>query len=509
MNSRRTGSAPLDDPASAVADVNEDVPLPVIGPDPAAEYFPSFRDDSTLLFTSDRSGSLSIYRADLATGAVTLQQEDPVAAIAGVADGDSLLYTSYSTNGFCIKSAPLAAGMTQPIEVPPAQPYPPVVAWSGATIGGTPYVDWAPPLLWYPWLTLGQIGPAAQDQAVGVGVQAVGGSLMGGTSWQLMAAWVASAAQPAASLTWTLSFGPVDLDVSSALSYGYVGGSWSESLASRAVLSWSIVGHSSLDRGQALSLALGLSHSLELDSTGSFAFADSLAASASYWLSALSVPLAVRWQWTRGGGAIDFSPPAAADLIVQGTTFLPLLSLTAFQEQALLYASVNIPSPLAHQVIKLGLKAVQYFGSPLAQYGDDFSVPRGFPTRVRTLPGGMLASLDYMMPVALLDQPLTYWLALTGVGVGMHAEALADFDATAPAFSLVPDVFVGADVTIRIAVLGYSLPLGIGVSAAVSTTAPGSFDPTKDIGLYLFLSFDSFSSAVRSGAPVARAEWKR
>ena len=503
------GSTPLDDVESAVGDVNADLPAPVLGPDPAAEYFPSFQNDSTLLFTSDRTGSLAVYSVDMGTGTVTLRQEDPVAAIAGVADGDRLLYTSYSTTGFCIRSAPLATAATQAVETQAPQPYPPAITWTGTTIEGKPYVDWAPPLLWYPWLTLSQIGPAAQDQAIGVGAEALGGSLMGGTSWQVMANWLPGAAQPIASLSLTSSFGPVDLGITSALGYGYAGGYWSESLASRASLSWSLVGQSILGAAQSLSLSLGLSHSLELDATSGFAFADSFSAAASDWRSTLSVPLAVRWQWARGGGAIDFNPPAAADLILQGTTFLPLLSLPAFQEQALLYAAANIPSLIPHHVFKLGLKAVQYIGSPYPQYLDGFTAPRGFPARLRTLPGGMLASLDYMMPVALLDQPLTYWLALTGLGVGLHAEALADFNAITPTFSAVPDIFVGADITLNVALLGYSMPLGIGISAAVSTTAPGSFDPAKDIGLYLFLGFDSFASAVRSGAPAARAEWGR
>jgi hypothetical protein len=197
----------------------------------------------------------------------------------------------------------------------------------------------------------------------------------------------------------------------------------------------------------------------------------------------------------------------AADLILQGTTFLPLLSLTDFQEQALLFGALNFPSPFRHQVIKLGLKAVQYIGSPYARYLDGFTVPRGFPgARSRTLPGGMLASMDYLIPVGLLDLPLPFGLALTAMGAALHVEALADFDAAAPAFSALPYIFEGVDVTLNVAFGEFSFPLGIGIAAAVNTAAPGSFNPATDLGVYVFLGFDSFGSAVRSGAPAARAQ---
>ena len=506
LASLKAGSVPLDDPEAAVTDINADQPHPVLGPDPAAEYFPSFRDDATLLFTSDRSGSLALYSAELSSGAVSLVEKDPVAAIQGVADGDTLLYSSYATTGYCIKSVPFETLTPEHIESSPALPYPEPIQWTGTSFGAKAYFDWAPPLMWLPNVALGQTGPGSTDVAVGLGASIVGGSLLGASGWQLDGAWLLGADQPLVSLTASVSLGPVDLGLSSALTYQYAG-NWSESLDSRATLSWSPVSQSSLGSFHSLTLSLGLAHSMEVNVDLPFTFAQSLSELAPSWNGTLAVPLQVRWQWSRRGGSIDFNAPAAVDVSLQGTTFLPLLSLTEFQEQALLYSALNIPSPFPHQVIKLGLKAAQYIGNPHSEYLDAFTVPRGFPgARMRTQPGGMLGSMDYLVPVALLDQPLPFGFAITALGTGFHLEALADFDAAAPAFSVLPHIFAGADVTLNLVWGGFSFPLGIGVAVAVNTAAPGSFNPATDLGIYVFLGFDSFASAVRSGLPTARVQ---
>ena len=135
-----------------MADVNTDAARPVLGPDAFGEYFPAFLDDRTLLFSSDRSGSLALYRADLQAGTYALVQSDPVAAISGAVDGDSLLYGSYSANGWCVKRTPLAALTAVTLEETPGapSPYPLPFPWTGAGVPAQAYIDWPLPLAWVP-----------------------------------------------------------------------------------------------------------------------------------------------------------------------------------------------------------------------------------------------------------------------------------------------------------------------------------------------------------------------
>jgi hypothetical protein len=152
-----------------------------------------------------------------------------------------------------------------------------------------------------------------------------------------------------------------------------------------------------------------------------------------------------------------------------------------------------------HQVLKLGIKAAQSFGAPFSQYLDGVSLPRGFPeARTRSAPGGMLASIDTLVPVALLDQPLPFGWALTALGIGLHVEALADFRISPFSFSVLPVLYAGADATVRLAFGLVSLPVGIGVAAAVNPLSPASFDPAADLRVYFFASFDSFGSSARA-----------
>ena len=122
-------------------------------------------------------------------------------------------------------------------------------------------------------------------------------------------------------------------------------------------------------------------------------------------------------------------------------------------------------------------------------------MPRGFPqARSRTLPGGVIYSVDYLAPIALLDQPLLLGWALTGAGVGLHVEGIADFSLPSPTATSSPAVYVGADLALRFTYGSYSVPLGAGIAAAVSTAHPSVFDPSRDLGVYVYVGFDSLGS---------------
>ena len=82
------GSQPIA-PGSQVTDHGLDLASPVIGPDTDGDYYPFFLSPTEVLFSSDRAGSMELYRAVLDTGAVVKVQEDPVGAIAGTSDGTS------------------------------------------------------------------------------------------------------------------------------------------------------------------------------------------------------------------------------------------------------------------------------------------------------------------------------------------------------------------------------------------------------------------------------------
>jgi len=508
LETLKRSSVPLADADAAVIDINADRAQPVLGPDPYGEYFPSFIGSDRVLFSSDRSGALCLYIADLATGEVSLARQDPVAAIAGISDGSAVMYTSYAGTGYCLKSAPISPQMlvSLPADAMTSQPYAQPFAWTGASVTAKPYVDFPSPNLWLPNLILVQSGPSAADLAVGLGASARGGSLLGASTWQADAAWLPGPGQPSAGLSAWVDIDALEIAASSRLTYQY-SAAWTESVESSVIFTSALLGETVRDASRALSVGIGVRHHAELSGSAPFTFQDSLRAPAGAWFTYIAVPAIIRARWSARGSQIEFAPTQAVDALVQATAFLPVLSLAAPQGEIDLFSAFNLPSPLAHHVIKLGVKAAEYIGSPYSQYQDSFTVPRGFSAaRIRTLPGGMLVSLDYLVPIALLDQPLLLGWALTGAACGLHVEGVADFGLAPASLEVLPDLFAGVELTLRFAYGSYAFPVGIGVAADVSTSAPTGFSPVRDLRLYVFAGFDSFGGrGGRAGAGPAPA----
>jgi hypothetical protein len=495
-------SVPLADVDSAVADVNADRARPVLGPDPYGEYFPSFIGNDRLLFTSDRSGALCLYVADLATGVVSLAQQDPVAAIAGISDGSTVTYTSYAGSGYCLKSAPLSPHALAPLspEEMPTLPYPRPADWTGASVKAMPYFDFPFPTVWLPSSVLVQTGPSFTDLSVGVGAVAEGGSLLGESTWLADAAWLPRAGQPSVGFSASVEIGALEIAAASRLSYQY-STTWTESVESSLTFTSALINETVRDESRAFSVGIGVRHHAELAELGPFTFQDSLQAPGSAWFTYLAVPATVRWQWSAGESQIEFTPTRAVDAWLRATTFLPVLSLAAPQGEIDLFTALNLPSPLAHQVVKLGVKAAQYIGSPYNSYQDSFTVPRGSTTRTRSLPGGLLASIDYLVPIALLDQPLLLGFALTGAAFGLHAEGIANFSPAPASLHVLPAVFAGVELNLRFVYGSYAFPVGMGIEAEVSTSAPSGFSPGRDLRLYVFAGFDSFGGPASAADP--------
>lgn len=505
------GSVPLDDPRSPLTDVNAAAARPVLGPDPDGDYFPTFTDATTLLFCSDRSGELALYQADLATGDVSLILRDPVAATEGAVEDGSLLYVSSTIKGTCIKSVPLDELAPQPVDSSPSgltYPAPEAPPADGsAPSAARPYIDVPLPLVWYPRLILAPTGPGLADIAAGAGAVVLGGSLLGTTSWSLDAGWYPAAGQPDGGLALSTSIGPVTLGVDARASYSWTG-DWTQDVEGSASLSWYAFNESLRDVTSSLLLSTGVRLASRLDSAAPFTFSDALAAPRASWFSSVSIPVGVDYEWSVIGGRVDFVRPWALSAVLTATTGLPALSVPWLQGEADLSLGVNVPSLVPHQVIQLGVKAAQDFstGTPgsagTGVFADAFTLPRGFPAeRTRAVPGGMLASVDYHVSLGLADIPLFLGWGLTGAGLGAHVEGLADFDARAGSLSVLPVIYAGVDLTFRLSLSSLALPLGIGLATAISTTAPGSFDLARDLGVYVFAGYDSRTAAAaqRSG----------
>ncbi|TFG63336.1 MAG: hypothetical protein E4H36_05860, partial [Spirochaetales bacterium] len=131
---------------------------PVTGTDYAGDYVPRWADNGTILFCSDRSGSLELYTVKTGGMEAGEQEEavpllqDPVAAMGGIMYGGDIIYSSYTSRGFTLKAKPFSRGSTAPAGKPPAggnETPPPVRAWKDIE-SVKRYIDFPRPVLWVP-----------------------------------------------------------------------------------------------------------------------------------------------------------------------------------------------------------------------------------------------------------------------------------------------------------------------------------------------------------------------
>jgi hypothetical protein len=350
-----------------------------------------------------------------------------------------------------------------------------------------------------PNITVSQNGPGPLDFSFGAGALAIGGSLLGRSSASLDLAWSVGASQPLAGFSLSTMAGNTTITASSRINYRYAG-FYAQTLESGIGISLPLISESSFGISRLLSFRAGLDYLAERDAASPFAFSDVVNAPASDWQKKISVRTGAALAWQTQGGQIDFNPPLAVEASLSNGTPLPLLDAGTPESDFALFFALTVPSIFPHQALKLGIKATCVLGGPFSAYSDEFAVPRGFAgSYTRAVPGGALASLDYLIPLALLDQPLLLGFAVTGVGLGVHAEGMGQWGATSGQTSVASKLFVGGDITFRLVYGLYTVPVGFGLAARIDTASPGSFDVANDLRPYLFIGFDSFGSLVKQG----------
>jgi hypothetical protein len=105
-------------------------------------------------------------------------------------------------------------------------------------------------------------------------------------------------------------------------------------------------------------------------------------------------------------------------------------------------------------------------------------------------------SVDYLATLGLFDVPLPFGLNFQKAALGFHAEGLGQWDPYAGRISLDPSLYLAAEL---MAYVGYSNlglpPIGAGIAVRINPLSPASFDVTRDLGFYVYASFDSFRDA--------------
>jgi len=476
---------------SLLRSYNNDKKRVVLGPDNAGEYYPRFGDNDTLLFSSDRGGSLALYAYRLSARSLTLVCRDRVAAFAGqMVDGD-LLYASYSWRGFCIKRMPGRDLLNQPVALPAAQAVPPKREWG--EVKSTAYCDLPLFQFWLPYPNVTLLSP--QRFLLGGGIYVLGASPLQTTSYSAALSFYPAVMQPIGTLSLSTALGITDISYYLDLDYSSdTSGYYRQTMTHTLLLSVPLLGSVSDDVSSRIVFSGGLGYSYRLYSVRSFGFFNGFSDAGLTDENELDFLSVVSFSFSQSGGILDFYAPLSVTGSILVQVPLPVFpeSVTGFHTVGRL--ELNLPFFIPHLVLKLGTKASytteELLGYPVIR-------PRGlFDTEPQSTTGRALFSADLLFPLALPDQPLGGGFHLDGIGAGLHVEMLADFNIDTRYFNPERYLYLGGELTLTIGLGMVSMPVGVGVSFRLDTSDIASFDPGQDIRPYIFLGFDSFLSAV-------------
>jgi Tol biopolymer transport system component len=484
-----------------LTDFNVDAARVVIGPAEAGAWYPRFEDNENLLFSSEASGTLALYSTDIDTGQSTLVCEDPVGAWAGELAGDKVLYATYRAGGYTLMMKPLQQLQSSL----PAAARTPQEDEAGAVTGKTaPYVDFPRFLAWTP-LPFYYSTIASAEIVAAPGAALWGVSNLGTSSYFASTSFRTDALQPAVELSLHTMLGTVGLGYS--LSEGYTNLSPTdhrEELRQQIGLSFPLISSTELSTTTALIVTAAVNDTLSAAGPQAFSFRDGLGngAGSSSLSYSHDIDAAAGVGYLRSviGSAMDLFPTLQVEASASISAYPPGISASGPGVVASGLVSVSLPSPVPHQVIKLGIKA-SYVGLNESFY--QVTNPRGaFDLVTQSLPGRTLLSLDYQVPIALLDAPLVYSFGLVGIGCGFHLEMAADW-AAAPAV-LLPDqyLYTGAEIVLMVAAGEQAFPVGLGVSFRFDPRFALPPNWAEDLRPYIFISTDSFAGTILGAVAV-------
>ena len=453
------------------------VPQPAGG----APWYPTFADEATLLFGHDAGGTLRLYAHDLESGEVRLIAEDPIGAYSGRLLPQELIYASYTSDGFTLRStaythgqpvaAITAAGPTQ-LDPPPA-------------VSGDRYLPWPAPVFWLP--LPGIAGPGVALTGLGAGAVVYGSDILQRNSWQLAAVYFPALRQLDYAGFWGTRYARLTASAGAEGTYRVTGAGpvvHRRTLRHTATVSYLLHAVHRLGTTSRVSAVMGLTHTMAYESQHPFAAGTAGSERvelAEHGLTigtgveASRVPIsssrALNPPWERQAGLRVEAPLAAPDFLPRG-----VVGRAA--------ARVNVPVGSRDHVI-----AIQ----PAVSLASDPSLARPYGLRGFAAAGEHPAprdrgqfrlAVDYHSPLLLVDIPVLPSVGITGFGLTLFAEGTGSFDVAQPRLALNPALGLGAE-AIAVVTFWTPIPIRVGAAIRIDPSDPAAFSPAEDLAVYI------------------------
>ncbi len=473
---------------------------PINPPDVHGEYNPRFIDNHTILFASDREGDLRLYQFDMDQHRVQEYYRDRIGAYAGEMWEGSLYYGSYTSDGWCVKTAP------KPISICS-------IAWPEREADDTlqilppsekpiqnekHYIDFPKPLAWAPI-------PAYLDPlgghlptAFGLGIFSYGSSYLQRATWYGYLTVPFTVFQPSILFegsfqVWRFRTGYSYRQVYWNQNYDYY-----QQLSQSAHLTFPILAKHSLGKTYSLSLTTGLNHSFILHGNMPFHFFN--------WFDFTGMDKRHRLYWFNSGGFSIKKSTSPRDMFspfrflstIQISLPLPITSDSPEGYVIFNTIELQVPSFFKHQFFRFGVKSNYTTPSLLSSRN---SVPRGaFDAEEQPYSGSTVFALDYLFSLGVFDQPLPlgdnmFGFNIQGAALGLHGEIITDWEAGV--FTLDEYIYTGIEFILDVGSSLASIPVGLGLSFRFDRTFTEPVTFLDDFRPYFFIELDSFLSASR------------
>jgi len=398
---------------------------------PGEIHNPRFIDHHTIWFSSDRQGRLALYSVDVNTGVVSILYNDPLGLVGAIRRDDSVLYSTYTAQGFALRKLPLSSLTARPVQKLPTHQALRVEELTG-TYSFAPYYDKLHFNLWLPFLL------PVRDEIV-PGATILMRSPLGRHTMSLSAGWSVIDSIPRGDFNYQFAPGPFSLSLQGSLSLS------KNFLAALTLPLW----HSNTPQGfQRISLVTAVKTTIQesVIMTGE-----------------TQIGYAYRSHYGPKDyfGATQFSVRGA---VVVQQKFQPHTTSI----WPILHISGQLPMWNTHQALQLEVEAatVTSQGTSIGGlYPDNLSLQN------RVGETKALLSLRYHIPLGVFDQPIPYG-GLTGMGLSLHAQTAGYLISGEAAWE--QDVYVGAllraDITIG---AGFALQPYVGISTSIATGKTG------------------------------------
>jgi hypothetical protein len=437
-----------------------------------AEYYPR-EEDGLLYFGSDGTYALEIHSIDLETLARRVLLRDPVGAFAAVPDGESLVFATYTSNGFALKRAARPTGA--PVESP--TPEKPAAAESRRPNPepsdhlGRRYTDLPRLAFWYPlpWVT-----DPFGGTSIEWGPQATifARSPVHGHELAVQAGLLPLSLQP--SLSAELILRPRSQTLRFILRHGYreylTTGTQTDEITVEQIVPLFV--HSRYPLSRSISAGWSARYRYELEGDAPFRpFAPQTDASHDLLLSLLfGMRLSRLGSSLHASAPVSFSLGLRSDLTAIGSAE-PAPPLRFRHESTL-----TLPFGASNHLVSVGFSGGVRNSGLLPG-----AVPAGgFLPETSAGTVDLLATLRYLTPVVPLDVAIPFGFHLGAIRGAMFVQG---YGSVLPSPALDRNLYVGTEVGIEFG-RGVDIPLTIGVSARIPTVDPSSFDPASDIRFY-------------------------